>query len=180
MARSASIDRNKVLNAVAKLVRAHGAAGVTLGAVAKAAGISKGGMQSAFGTKAQLLQAVHDRWAASYDAAVAQIAGGAPDARAAFAAHIEMTRKSDGTDGDRAAGVMVTVLSSPDIQAQVTEWYATLLERVDTGTVEGRQARLAMMATEGAYLLRSFGVLNMNEPDWESLFDDIARLIPPA
>jgi AcrR family transcriptional regulator len=163
---------------VEALVRKHGAAGVTIGAVAHAAGISKGGVQSAFGTKEQLLQAVLDRWAAGYDAAVARIAGAAPDARAAFAAHIETTRRTDDTDVDRAAGVMVTALSSPKIQAQVADWYKALLDRADPKTVEGRRARLAIIATEGAYLLRGFGVLQVSEAEWESLFEDIAQLVP--
>lgn len=178
MGRPSSIDRNEILNVVEGLVRQYGAAGVTIGAVAKAAGISKGGVQSAFGTKEQLLQAIFNRWTADYDQAVARIAGRSPSPLEAYAAHVESTRVIDGCVVDRAAGMMATALSSPNIQAQVAEWYTALLNRADFTNAAGRQGRLAVIAAEGAYLLRAFGVLQVSEGEWESLFEDIAGLLP--
>lgn len=178
MSRQPVIDRNAVLNAVETLVREQGVAGLTIGAVARAAGISKGGVQSAFGTKAQLVQAVFDRWTVDYDTSVAALVGKAPGPIAAFAGHVETTRRMDGAEADRAAGLMTAMLSTPDIRTQVSAWYRTLLDRADTDTAAGRQARLAFLATEGAFLLRSFGILQMTESEWTSMFDDIGRLMP--
>ncbi|MBJ7264547.1 MAG: TetR family transcriptional regulator [Burkholderiaceae bacterium] len=178
MGRPSSIDRNLVLNVVESLVREQGVAGVTIGAVARAAGISKGGVQSAFGTKEQLLQAVFDRWTADYEAGIAHIAGSAPSVREAYAAHVEITRGTDSGQVDRAAGMMATALSSPKIQAQVAQWYMAQLERADFTSESGRQARVAFIAAEGAYLLRAFGVLKVSDGEWESLFEDIERLLP--
>lgn len=178
MSRQPVIDRNAVLNAVETLVREQGVAGLTIGAVARVAGISKGGVQSAFGTKAQLVQAVFDRWTVDYDTSVAALVGKAPGPIAAFAGHVETTRRMDGAEADRAAGLMTAMLSTPDIRMQVSAWYRTLLDRADTDTAAGRQARLAFLATEGAFLLRSFGILQMTEAEWASMFDDIGRLMP--
>ncbi|MDQ2150745.1 TetR/AcrR family transcriptional regulator [Alcaligenaceae bacterium A4P071] len=177
MSRQPVIDRNAVLNAVEALVREQGVAGLTIGAVARAAGISKGGVQSAFGTKAQLVQAVFDRWTADYDTSVATLVGHAPGPIDAFAGHVETTRRMDNAEADRAAGLMTAMLSTPDIRTQVSAWYRALLDRVDPHTPEGRQARLAFLATEGAFLLRSFGILQMTEAEWASMFEDIGRLM---
>ena len=178
MGRPSSIDRNAVLNVVESLVREQGTAGVTIGAVARAAGISNGCVQSAFGTKEQLLQAVFDRWTADYEKGITQIAGRAPSVREAYAAHVEITRATGGGHVDRAAGMMATTLSSPKIQAQVADWYMARLGLANFSSESGRQARLAFIAAEGAYLLRAFGVLNVSDGEWALLFEDIEKLLP--
>ena len=53
--RPRSIDRDKVLDAAEGIVAAEGAAGLTFDAVARAAGITKGGVQYCFGTKDKLI-----------------------------------------------------------------------------------------------------------------------------
>ena len=62
--RPRSIDRDKVLDAAEGIVAAEGAAGLTFDAVARAAGITKGGVQYCFGTKDKLIEAMIDRWSA--------------------------------------------------------------------------------------------------------------------
>lgn len=62
MGRQRSIDRDKVLDAAEEIVATQGAAGLTIDAVAKAMGISKGGVQYCFGSKDALIDAMFDRW----------------------------------------------------------------------------------------------------------------------
>ena len=38
---------------------------------------------------------------------------------------------------------------------------------------EGRRARLAFLATEGAFFLRFFGLLPMDQKQWDATFSDI-------
>ena len=52
--RPRTIDRDKVLDAAEDIVMAQGASGLTFDALAKAAGITKGGLQYCFGTKENL------------------------------------------------------------------------------------------------------------------------------
>lgn len=54
-ARPRSIDRDKVLDAAEALVMIEGAAALSFDAAAKAAGITKGGVQYAFGTRGNLI-----------------------------------------------------------------------------------------------------------------------------
>jgi AcrR family transcriptional regulator len=58
MGRRQTIDREKVLAVAEDIVGQRGAAALTIDAVAKAAGITKGGVQSAFGTKEALIAAM--------------------------------------------------------------------------------------------------------------------------
>lgn len=57
MGRQRSIDRDKVLDIAEEIVATQGAAGLTIDAVAKAMGISKGGVQYCFGSKDALIDA---------------------------------------------------------------------------------------------------------------------------
>src|SRR5690606_31627342 len=54
--RPRTIDRDKVLDAAEAVVMRAGAAGLTIDAVAREAGITKGGVQYAFGSKENLIR----------------------------------------------------------------------------------------------------------------------------
>ncbi len=67
MGRQRIIDREKVLEAAEEIVINQGATALTIDAVAKAMGISKGGVQYCFGNKEALIDAMFERWGQSYD-----------------------------------------------------------------------------------------------------------------
>lgn len=62
MGRQRTIDRDKVLDAAENIVLNQGAAALTIDAVAKSMGISKGGVQYCFGNKDALIDAMFERW----------------------------------------------------------------------------------------------------------------------
>lgn len=72
------IDRDKVLDAAEALVLRAGAAALSFDAVAREAGITKGGVQYAFGTRDKLIRAMLTRWGAAFDADVAERCGPDP------------------------------------------------------------------------------------------------------
>lgn len=55
-----------------------GAAGLTFDAAAKAAGITKGGVQYCFGTKSNLIRAMIARWGDTFEDRVLERAGSTP------------------------------------------------------------------------------------------------------
>ncbi|SDV46038.1 TetR/AcrR family transcriptional regulator [Chitinasiproducens palmae] len=177
MARPSRIDRNDVLDAAEAVVRDRGIAGVTIGGVAQAAGISKGGVQAIFGSKDQLIHAMYERWSGEFDRAVAALAGPTPSPVTALRAHAEATRRTDEAQADRAAALMTGLLTAEAWRAYPAEWYRERFDLADTGTEEGRRARIAFLATEGAFLLRSFGFLNMSDEEWQAIFADVQALL---
>lgn len=78
MGRQRSINRDKVLDAAEEIVANQGAAGLTIDSVAKAMGISKGGVQYCFGSKDALIDAMFERWGKAYDTLFDAIAGRTP------------------------------------------------------------------------------------------------------
>lgn len=178
MSRPKSIDRDGVLDAAESIVVTGGAAGLTIDAVAKAVGVTKGGVQSCFGNKENLIAAMLARWGDQYDAAQADTARTNPDATA-VQRHIKVTAAADDLN-KKAASLLAALLQSKDQMAWVRSWYAGHLNRIETSTDEGRRARLAFLACEGAFMLRQFGLLEMSEAQWADIFRDIERCAAPA
>ncbi|OTA15599.1 TetR family transcriptional regulator [Xenorhabdus vietnamensis] len=171
--RRKTIDREVLLDAAEQIVTTHGAAALTIDALAKAVGITKGGVQYSFGTKDALIDAMFDRWGVSYDEQFQKIAGGDPHPLTTVRAHIEATRCSDEASIAKAAGLLAALLQTPEHLESTRSWYRQRIAGLDTTTEEGRQARLAFLATEGAFVLRFFGLMDMTEDEWGDIFNDI-------
>lgn len=178
LGRPRSIDRNKVLDAAEAIVAKTGAAGLTMDAVAKAAGITKGGVQYCFGTKEGLIKAMIERWSAGFDEKVTALAGDRPTTAGRVRAYVEASRRTDEAESPRSASMLATLIQSPDQLADTRAWYGDQLRGLDFSTEQGRKARLAFIAAEGVFFLRSFRFLELTEEEWQSVFEDIGRLLP--
>lgn len=177
MGRRKTIDREMLLDVAEEIVTTQGAAALTVDAVAKAAGITKGGVQYSFGTKDALIDAMLERWAKSYAEEFDRISGANPDAVTAVRAHVEATRRSDASSNAKAASLMAALQQTPEHLASTRRWYRERLADLDTSTEEGRRARLAFFATEGAFALRFFGLMDIGEDEWADVMADIAAML---
>jgi AcrR family transcriptional regulator len=177
MGRQRSIDRDKVLDVAEAIVATQGAAGLTIDSVAKAMGISKGGVQYCFGNKGALIDAMFERWGKAYDRVFDSIAGSEPTPLTIVQAHMQATCSSDQASSAKAAGLMATLIQTPEHLASSREWYRSRIVGLDLATDEGKRARLAFLATEGAFMLRFFGLMEINQQEWEAMFADMQQII---
>ncbi|WP_374299210.1 TetR family transcriptional regulator [Paracoccus sp. (in: a-proteobacteria)] len=180
MARPRSIDRERLLDAAEDLVRSQGAAALTIDALARACGITKGGVQYAFGTKDDILDAMFARWNRDYDVKFAALAGpdASPDRR--LRAHVLATRDGDDVSMTKAASLMAGLMQTPEHLASTEAWYRDRLAGLDVATPEGRRARLAFLACEGAFLLHYLRFMPQDDAEWRAIFADIAGLLDDA
>jgi len=179
MGRRKSIDRNVLLDIAERIVSEQGAKALTIDALAKAAGITKGGVQYSFHNKEALLDAIFDRWDQQYNALYLSIAGENPPPPEKVAGHVEATRQGDEKANARAASLMMALLENPKQLAETRSWYRDIIAGLDLSTEEGRQARLAFLASEGAFLLRSLGLMEIEDAEWQDMLKDIStRLLP--
>lgn len=177
MGRRPTINREQVLALAERIVAEQGAAALTIEAVAKAAGISKGGVQSCFGTKEAMIGAMLDRWFQDYAAGLATALGGRDGLAARMAAHLALSL--DATDGSpaRGASLLAALLQQPEHLHAVRAWYAERFAGLFEAGEAGRALRLALLAIEGAVLLRHFGLARLAPAEWAVLREDIATLI---
>lgn len=177
MGRSPSIDRDKVLNLAEEILLKGGTGALTIDAVAKSAGISKGGIQSRFGTKDELISAMLERWTQEYEAQMCTATGPEPQPMSVARAHVEITMNMDASELARAAGLMAALIDAKHHRAECRAWYAELFDGLDARSNEGRRARIALLATEGAFLLRTFGLMAFSNDDWADVQDGLQTLL---
>ena len=176
MGRRRTIDRDKVLDAAEAIIVRAGAAGLTIDAVARAMGITKGGVQYCFGSKDALIDALFERWDKAYNATFSEFVGDATDPVTMVQAHAAATRCSDVIANAKAAAFMATLIQTPEHLKGARAWFRSRIAGLDLATVRGRRARLLFLATEGAFMLRYFGLMDMDEAEWDDIFGDLASL----
>lgn len=177
MGRRPTIDRDEVLDIAESILLTAGTAGLTIDAVAKAAGISKGGVQSCFGTKNELIAAMMERWTQGYDAQVTAAVGPAPGPVETVRGHVQATMEMDEESNARAAGMMAALIEASEHIASTRSWYRDRFGGLDLQSEEGRRARLVFLATEGAFILRAFGFIQPGEEEWRTLNEDLRALL---
>lgn len=159
MARPRTIDRDRVLDCVEHLVQREGATALTLDAVAREAGITKGGLQYCFGSKDDLITALIDRWIAVFDAQVSQNMPARPDATDRARAYVVVASQIDEATQARMAGMLVTLMQSPKHLHRLRAWYARWFKVCNPASAVARRARTALFAAEGHFFYAAQGLL---------------------
>jgi AcrR family transcriptional regulator len=150
-ARGRPNSREAMLDAAQKVVLEFGAARLTLDAVAKRAGVSKGGVMYNFPTKEALLSALISRLVEHNREAHAQIIARLPDGpgRSLKAYVINSVRALD--VDDRVSGALLAALSSaPALLTPVIQYFRGRFGRI-AADVPFERAALVYLATEGLW-----------------------------
>lgn len=176
MARPRKIDRDQLLDAAEEIVRHKGAAALTIDALARACGITKGGVQYSFRSKDEILDAMFERWSADYDRRFDALLGASDDPALRIAAHLTATHQGDQALYAKAASLMAALLQTPEDLESTRIWYRDRLAGVDVSTLTGRRQRLAFLASEGTFLLRFMHFMQIDDDEWDQIFADIKKL----
>ncbi|RXK33286.1 TetR family transcriptional regulator [Arsenophonus endosymbiont of Bemisia tabaci Asia II 3] len=177
MGRQRSIDRDKVLDVAEKIVHQQGVSALTVDAVAKAMGISKGGVQYCFGNKEALIDVMFDRWEKAYNEIFFQQLTQDSSAENRVTAHMKATYHFEQASNTKGAGLMAALLQTPEYLDSTREWHRERITKLDTSTEVGRRAQLVFFATEGAFILRAFGFMNIDQQEWNEIFTDIEMFL---
>jgi hypothetical protein len=105
------------------------------------------------------------------------IAGSDPTPVTIVQAHMQATRSSDQASSAKAAGLMATLIQTPEHLDSTREWYRSRIAGLDLNTEQGKKARLAFLATEGAFMLRFFGFMDIDQPEWDDMFADMQKWV---
>ncbi len=178
MGRKQTIDRGALLDAAERVVLRDGAGQLSMEAVAREAGVSKGGVLYAFSSKDALIDALFSRVFASMDKIVEDFIAKAGDSGENWAkAHVLASRNAETLINERSVALIANFMRSPEYRKGAREYYATVIDRLDLTTLAGRKARLALLACEGALLLRGFDFHPISAEDWTAIHDDIEEIL---
>lgn len=180
LGRRPTITREGLLEIAKEIVRNDGAAGLTIDALAKAAGISKGGVQYSFPSKDDLVRALIERWTHQFDALLGEMDDVPPTDL--VRKYIDVMRSSQDAMNAKMAGLMIAYIQDPRNVVETRQWYRSMFERLGDGAGDAQAARVAFLAVEGLFLLRIAGIDENGE--WSGFLDDVEsvleRLLSPA
>lgn len=110
MGRKPTITCEGLIELAEEIVRGEGAAGLTIDALAKRAGISKGGVQYSFSSKDDLIRALIERWTHQFDA----LLGAMDDVPPAdlVRKYIHVMRGSQAAMNAKMAGLMIAYIQN--------------------------------------------------------------------
>ncbi|SON54551.1 transcriptional repressor BetI [Hartmannibacter diazotrophicus] len=169
MGRKPTITRDGLLEIAERIVRSEGAAGLTIDALAKAAGISKGGVQYSFSSKDDLVRALVERWTRQFDELLGEIDDVPP--ADLIRNYIKVMRSSHAAMNAKMAGLMIAYIQNRQNVIETREWYRSMFERLGGGTSDAQAARVALLAIEGLFLLRITGI--DEDGEWSAFLGDV-------
>lgn len=178
MGRKQTIDRGALLDAAERVALRNGAGQLTMDAVAAEAGVSKGGVLYAFPSKDALIDAMFSRVFAAMDAiadAFLTAAGDTPENR--VRAHVLGSKGASDLVTERSLALIANFMRSPQYRKGAQDYYRDVMGRLDLSKPVGRRARLALLACEGALMLRGFDFHPISETDWQAIHADILELL---
>lgn len=169
MPRPKTVDKERILDAADELVSEVGGIHFTMDMVAAKAGVSKGGLTYTYSTKDALIKEMLGRTLALLilkinEAAVSGSQSGKLEAYFRAASAVEDVSHV------RVAHLMAALANSPEHIGVIRTFYRDLLDLTDPSTQRGRHARQALLAIEGAFLLKGLGLADLSIEEWDSIF----------
>ena len=144
--RSSPLDR--LLDAAERVVVEVGAAHLTLNAVARAAGVSKGGLLYHFPSKEVLLQAMVERHNREVDARIAGLGSVAERLRERVRMMLELAPKRRAV----GAGLVAACAINPALMATCRERYREIIDELSQLPGGFERAALILLAVDGLIL----------------------------
>jgi len=169
LGRKPTITREGLLEIAEGIVRSEGAAGLTIDALAKAASVSKGGVQYSFSSKDDLVHALIERWTQQFDDLLGEIDDMSP--AELIGQYIAIMRGSHAAMNAKMAGLMIAYIQNPQNIVATREWYRAMFKHLGGATPDAQAARVALLAIEGLFLLRITGI--DEDGEWSAFLDDV-------
>lgn len=146
-------SRDRLLDAAEELVAATGATSLTLDAVARVAGVSKGGLLYHFPTKEALLASMLDRHVGELDRRVQSLRAADPACvRNPLLAHVLALLETVPAKPAVGAALLAASASSPGLMHTCREHYARTLAGLESMPCGFERAALVLLAADGLLL----------------------------
>jgi AcrR family transcriptional regulator len=159
MTRGAQATRDRLLDAVSRLLL-RDASHLTLEAVAREAGVSKGGLLYHFPSKTALLDAAVNRWEEQFEREVDALAADDDSAGGWLRAYAEACAldQADAKGRAIASGILAVLAQHPDRLEAVRKRYETRQVRVVSDGVDPVDATVVRLAADGLWFAALLGL----------------------
>jgi AcrR family transcriptional regulator len=177
MARYGKLDREALLDAAYEVILTQGAHALSIGNVAKAAGVTKGGIQSNFGTRENLIEALFERWGRDLDDQIAEAAQseGAPtDPMLLF---LQACRSNHRVTPRQDAAMMFLMSQNEELRESSRKWISEKLERFGLNAPGAGIKRLHFLVVTALITMKSMELTSLSEEDWDNVFEELETIL---
>lgn len=176
-----SVTHHTILVAAERVVQVTGGASLTLDAVAREAGVSKGGLLYHFPTKEALMggiiESAFDRFETAIAAAMAADSG--PEAGKWVRAYVRANFADDPHERDLTAALVAAVANAPEAikpkLARLAQWQA----RAGADGLDPARATIITLASDGIWSAEMFGIAAVTGPLRAQVRDLLLQMATP-
>lgn len=150
--------RGLMLDAACEIAITQGAAQLTLDAVAKSAGVSKGGLLYHFPNKEALILGMIEQANLAFQESVEAVYATLPDKQGRWLhAYVEASFADEGTSPNLVAGLMTASANNPDLLESLDQELEKWIAQATADGTSLQVAQLVIAATNGVWFERLLG-----------------------
>ncbi|MFA5342396.1 MAG: TetR/AcrR family transcriptional regulator [Kiritimatiellia bacterium] len=163
---SRSSSRERILVAAEEVVLKEGATHMTLDAVAKKAGVSKGGLMYHFPSQRDLLQAMEKRFSDYVEARIAKFRETLPASPVREIKAYILTWFVIGAEYRRAATALLAAVNrEPEMLDAVRKKHLKTMARIFEASSNPERAMILALATEGVWMSELLGISTYSDSE---------------
>lgn len=170
-------DKHEMIAAARRIAFERGAGNVTLEAVAREIGATKGAVLHSFPSKIKLFEALLkdlcDDWDGRFRHSQGALSG---EPAAALRAYVETFSATDPLAPSYVEAMMLALAEDPGLMQPVREAYQNYARMIDAEAKDVDLARLVWVACEGIMMLELMGLHSFEQADRSRLFRLLAQL----
>lgn len=173
--------KDKILQAAAEIAMEVGPVHLSLDAVARRAGLSKGGLLYTFPTKAKLLEALVEHHVAEFDESLRmQEARRNHKVNSVVQACIEVYRAEFVLNEPEPSGILAAIANDPSFIDPIRRYNKQLLDRMKENPEDPTMALIAFLTIEGLRSLKLLDMDTLTHEDQIAAIDGLRQLFAPC
>lgn len=169
--------RNAALQAALVIIARDGPGRLTLDAIARESGISKGGLMHQFRTKNAVLEALLELQTEHFEAFARDYMAGTKSGQPELAAQIATLRETTAQPNSVAFAMLAALADDPNLLARPREIDAKKVKAIKAEAPDPQLALLRWAAARGLAITAMFGMCPLSDKERNQLFD---RLLDDA
>ncbi len=177
MSGRAQSSRDRILDAAGRVLVRDGGDSLTIAAVAREAGVSKGGLFYHFASKDLLVEGLVARYVASFDEL---IAGAGDEPGAATRAYLRSAEATSGPAAQPVVALLAAAVVDPRALETLRERYRSWQLRLDDDGIPADVAMAVRFAVDGLWLADTLDLAPAHGRAREQVLNRLRALLPSS
>lgn len=173
MARYKKLSRDDLLDAALDVIINKGPKALSIGNVATAAGVSKGGIQSNFETREKLIEALFERWSMELDTRCREIAEHTHRSAASLDVFLEAAFAGQREKPRQDAAMIFLMTESEKHRSEGRDWVRHKMKSFEAAGEDSKSIELRFMVLQSILIAKSLDLMPFEEATWDKMLADV-------